>query len=119
MEAAAAPRTRRASSRALAINPDNADAHFNLAMLLGPQNWLDEAVAHLQRALEINPQNGEAHRNLAVAFGLQGKSTSRFGTRGWRCSSSRSRPRRARISNGCWPREERANSLQPLARLPS
>ena len=59
--------------RAIAINPENGDAHFNLAMLLGPQNQIDEAIVHLRRAIAINPQNGEAHRNLAVAFGLQGR----------------------------------------------
>jgi len=59
--------------RAIALNPDNGDAHFNLAMLLGPQNRIDEAIAHLQRAIAINPQHGEAHRNLAVAYGLQGR----------------------------------------------
>jgi tetratricopeptide (TPR) repeat protein len=42
-------------------------------MLLGPQNRIDEAVAHLQRVIAFNPRHGDAHRNLAVAFGLQGR----------------------------------------------
>ena len=42
-------------------------------MLLGPQNRLDEAIAHLRRVIDLNPRNGEAHRNLSVAYGLQGK----------------------------------------------
>ena len=54
-------------------NGENADAHFNLAMLLGPQNRLDEAIAHLRRVVELSPRNSEAHRNLSVAYGLQGK----------------------------------------------
>jgi tetratricopeptide (TPR) repeat protein len=42
-------------------------------MLLGPQNRLDEAIAHLRRVVELTPRNSEAHRNLSVAYGLQGK----------------------------------------------
>ena len=50
-----------------------ADAHFNLAVLLGPRNQLDEAIAHLRRVIEISPRHADAHRNLAVGLGLQGK----------------------------------------------
>jgi tetratricopeptide (TPR) repeat protein len=42
-------------------------------MLLGPQNRLEEAIAHLRRVIELTPRNSEAHRNLSVAYGLQGK----------------------------------------------
>ena len=56
---------------AIALNPENADAHFNLGVILGPRNQLDDAIAHLQRAVEINPLNADAHHNLAVAYGLQ------------------------------------------------
>jgi tetratricopeptide (TPR) repeat protein len=59
--------------RAIAINPDNAEAHFNLAMLLGPRNQLDEAIGHLTRVLAISPRSADAHRNLAIAYSLQGK----------------------------------------------
>jgi tetratricopeptide (TPR) repeat protein len=55
------------------LNPDNADAHFYLAVLLGPRNQLDEAIAHLRRVIEINPRNADTNRNLAVGLGLQGK----------------------------------------------
>jgi tetratricopeptide (TPR) repeat protein len=59
--------------RAIALNPENVDARFNLAMLLGPENRIDEAIAQLERVIAINPRHGDAHRNLAVAFGLQGR----------------------------------------------
>jgi len=55
------------------LNPDNADAHFNLAVMLGPRNRIDEAIAHLRHAIDINPRHAEAHRNLGVALGFQGK----------------------------------------------
>jgi tetratricopeptide (TPR) repeat protein len=58
---------------AVRLNPDNADAHFNLAMLLGPRNRLDRAIAHLTRVVDINPRHGEAYRNLALAYALQRK----------------------------------------------
>jgi len=56
---------------AIALNPDNADAHFNLAVMLGPRNQLDAAIAHLRRVVEINPLNADAYHNLSVAYGLQ------------------------------------------------
>jgi len=44
-----------------------------VAVLLGPRNKLDEAIAHLRRAIEIDPRNGQAHHNLSVAYRLQGR----------------------------------------------
>ena len=56
---------------AIALNPENANAHFNLAVMLGPRNQLDEAIAHLRRVVEINPLHADAYHNLSVAYGLQ------------------------------------------------
>jgi tetratricopeptide (TPR) repeat protein len=58
---------------AIALNPENADAHLNLALILGPRRQLDEAIAHLRRVVEIDPRNAAAFQNLAVAYALQGK----------------------------------------------
>ena len=61
------------SERRSRLNPESADAHFNLALILGPRRQLDEAIAHLRRVVEIDPRNGDAYRNLALAYTLQGK----------------------------------------------
>ena len=67
--------TRRSASFAAPteLNPENADAHFNLAVIVGPRNRIDEAIVHLRKAIEINPRHAEAHRNLGVALGFQGR----------------------------------------------
>jgi Flp pilus assembly protein TadD len=57
----------------VALNGENADAHFNLAMILGPSGQVDLAIAHLQRVVEIDPQRADAFRNLAMALGLRGR----------------------------------------------
>jgi tetratricopeptide (TPR) repeat protein len=59
--------------RATALNPGNADAYFNLGVLLGARQQVGEAAAALQRAVDLAPQNAEAHRNLGVAFALLGR----------------------------------------------
>jgi Flp pilus assembly protein TadD len=59
-------------TRAVALDGENADAHFNLAMILGPAGQVDQAIAHLRRVIEIDPQRADAQRNLAMALGLQG-----------------------------------------------
>jgi Flp pilus assembly protein TadD len=60
-------------ARAVALNPENADAHFNLAMLLGPRGEVEAAIAHLQRVIAIDPRHADAYRNLAMALGLRGR----------------------------------------------
>ena len=56
---------------AIALNPENADAHFNLGVILGPRGQLNDAITHLERAVEINPRNADAYHNLAIAYSLQ------------------------------------------------
>ena len=41
--------------RALAVNPNNFNAHFNLGVVLMEEKLLDESVMHLRRAHEIQP----------------------------------------------------------------
>jgi hypothetical protein len=53
------------------IGGETADAHFNLAMILGPAGQIDRAIAHLERVVAIDPQRADAHRNLAMARGLR------------------------------------------------
>lgn len=41
--------------RALAVNPDNFNAHFNLGVVLMEESLMDESIMHLRRAHEIQP----------------------------------------------------------------
>ena len=47
----------------LRINPDDAEAHFNLGVIYGQQGRTDEAIREYQAALRINPDDAEAHYN--------------------------------------------------------
>ena len=52
---------------ALRINPDYAEAHYNLGILLMTNfQGYDLARTHYQDALRINPDDAAAHNNLAV-----------------------------------------------------
>jgi 2-polyprenyl-3-methyl-5-hydroxy-6-metoxy-1,4-benzoquinol methylase/tetratricopeptide (TPR) repeat protein len=55
--------------RALAINPDYAEVHFNLGMLAMIQGRHDEAIKSLRRAVEIKPDFAQAHRTLGAELG--------------------------------------------------
>jgi serine/threonine protein kinase/tetratricopeptide (TPR) repeat protein len=54
--------------RALAIDPDLADAHMWLASSLLTQGRTDEAIAESREALRIEPDNAQAHQALARAY---------------------------------------------------
>jgi Flp pilus assembly protein TadD len=51
---------------ALAIDPENAEAQFQVAVTLWQRGSGDEATDEMQRVLEIDPQHAEAHGQLAV-----------------------------------------------------
>ena len=53
---------------AIAIKPDYAKAHFNLAGALQDLGKLDDAVNSYEKALEIEPDYAEAHNNLGSVF---------------------------------------------------
>jgi tetratricopeptide (TPR) repeat protein len=52
--------------RALAINPDYADAHNNLGIALGSSGDVAKAIEHFRRALEIRPGYADAQNNLKL-----------------------------------------------------
>lgn len=58
---------------ALACNPRNSVAHFDLAAELGAHGKTDEAIVHYQQAVNIEPNYVEAHLNLAVALAGRGQ----------------------------------------------
>jgi len=60
---------------ALAINPDLADAHVNLAGALGAIGRHDDAVRHARRATELTPNSELAAYNLAKGLTFTGNLT--------------------------------------------
>ncbi|MBV8278300.1 MAG: tetratricopeptide repeat protein [Verrucomicrobia bacterium] len=59
--------------RALEINPNDAEAHYNLGLVLFRNGQLDKAIAQYQKGLEINPNYVQAHNNLGNALFQKGQ----------------------------------------------
>ena len=62
-----------ACDRALEINPQYAQAHYNRGVVLDDLGRTAEALAAYDRALEINPQDAQAHYNRGVALSALGR----------------------------------------------
>jgi len=54
--------------RAIAIDPELADAHMWLGASLLALGRVDEAVAEIREALKLDPENGQAYQGLARAY---------------------------------------------------
>jgi tetratricopeptide (TPR) repeat protein len=59
--------------KAVEINPNYVQAHYNLGLALFQKGQLDEAVAEFQKAVEINPNDADAHSNLGNALFQKGE----------------------------------------------
>ena len=57
----------------IAIQPNHADAHYNMGNALKDQGKLDESIASYSKALSVNPGYADAHFNMGNAFKDQGK----------------------------------------------
>ena len=76
--AATAAAARDAFEAALALDPDQPEARFNLANLVLESGDLELAVAEFRRVLQADPEFADAHFNLAVALErLGGRSQAR------------------------------------------
>ena len=60
-------------NQALAILPDYAEAHFNLANALKNLNRLDQALKGYEKAVALKPDFAEAHNNMGNALYSLGK----------------------------------------------
>jgi len=49
---------------AIRLDPENAEAHHNLAGVLQDQGWVNDAIEELETALKLRPDYAEAHYNL-------------------------------------------------------
>jgi tetratricopeptide (TPR) repeat protein len=59
--------------KALALDPDDAEAHRNLGTAYGEQGRWEEAAAAYEKAIELAPDFGEAYGDLAAAYFNLGK----------------------------------------------
>ena len=55
-----------ANQRAVAITPNDAQAHSNLAAILKELDRLEDAEANYNKAIAIKPDYAEAHSNLGA-----------------------------------------------------
>jgi len=59
--------------KAVEINPEYAEAHFNLGLSYYRKGMYDEAIAAFNRAIEINPEYTKAHNNVAILYYHKGE----------------------------------------------
>jgi tetratricopeptide (TPR) repeat protein len=57
--------------QALRINPEYADAHYNLGMALENTGNVREAMLHYEQALRIKPDHVDAQNGLARLRAIQ------------------------------------------------
>ncbi len=59
--------------QALAMNPENVDAHVGLGASLAQLGQFDEAESHLRLAIRRAPDHARAHESLGIALAEQGR----------------------------------------------
>jgi tetratricopeptide (TPR) repeat protein len=59
----------------LAIDPDNADGHYNLGIALAASDRTSEAMEHYARAIEIDPHHARAINNLGNLLAARGETS--------------------------------------------
>ena len=59
--------------KGIALDPNYADAYYNLGLALKNQGKTAEAIAACQKAISLNSNDAEAYYNLGVALGKHGK----------------------------------------------
>ena len=58
--------------QAIRINPDDADAHYNLGVAYGNLGLYKDAIEAYKQAIRIDPDNAAAHCNLGEVYLLIG-----------------------------------------------
>ncbi|MEO5376817.1 MAG: tetratricopeptide repeat protein [Magnetococcus sp. DMHC-6] len=69
-----------AYNRAIQLNPDYAEVHYNLGNLLGSLGQREGSLLSYQRALYLQPGNAEFQRAIAHALSHPGSSSPEFST---------------------------------------
>jgi tetratricopeptide (TPR) repeat protein len=57
--------------KALSVNPEYAEAHYNLGLVIGAQKMFADAASCFRHALSVNPEYAEAHYNLGLVLAEQ------------------------------------------------
>jgi len=73
------PVTKDRWERMLRINPRDARAHYNLAIVLERTGQPLAAIAHYEEALRIQPDSADAHNNLGIALVRLGRAQDAIG----------------------------------------
>ena len=55
-------------NHALRLNPNLAEAHYELGLIALSQGRLDQGIASLEKAVSLNPQLASAHYRLGLAY---------------------------------------------------
>jgi len=58
--------------RAIDMNPNHFDAHYEYGLLLGRLKRLDKAQAELEKSLQIDPLSARGHGGLGMIYRLKG-----------------------------------------------
>jgi D-alanyl-D-alanine carboxypeptidase len=59
--------------KAISIDPDKADAYFNMGNVYSDQKNYSQAISAYQKAISIDPDYADAYYNMGVAYAEQGK----------------------------------------------
>jgi tetratricopeptide (TPR) repeat protein len=60
-------------SQAIRLQPDNADAHYNLGIALEQADRVQEAVGEFKETIRLRPDDADAHFNLGIALATLGQ----------------------------------------------
>lgn len=67
------PEGEAALDRALALDADNAQAHYGIGLTRARQARLDEAIRAFERAIDSDPAHAYAHYQLGLAYNERGR----------------------------------------------
>ena len=60
------------TKKVLDLNPNSAEAHFNLGIAYGEKKMIDKQVSEYRKAIAINPKYAKAYKNLESVYREKG-----------------------------------------------
>ena len=99
--------------QALRINPDYAQAHYDLGNAFLREGKIEEAIAQYEQALRIKPDYAEAHNNLGtVLWRRRVRSRKPSPSTSRPCGSIPITPRRTTTSGWLWPNGQAREAIE-------